>query len=127
MLAWAVFVCYDFAMTEWKPNGNPPHEHFEGIPTERQQYMLDLWEAQKHLSEQVPEDCKSCLLMQVSVMNHIAKEVIDGILSTGAALTRMRERTASCKGPQYDEGWADKDPTCPVVEPEKPDRNSCYG
>ena len=114
-------------MTEWKPNGNPMPEHFTGTPTERQQYIVDLWEAEKHLDQQVPEHCKACVSMRVNVMNHIAYNVIQGGLSPDVALTQMRERTAACAGPQYDDGWADKEPTCPVVESEKPDRNSCWG
>lgn len=94
-------------------------EHFKATPTDRQQYMVDLWVAQEHLQQMLPVDCRKCMIVQVEITNRIAERVIKEEISTTQALAEMARRAGNCNGYVYDDSYADKQPDCGAVEAEK--------
>lgn len=114
-------------MREWIAQGNKPRNpDFKGEMTERQQNMVDTWEAQERLTPFLREACRNCMWVFSEVITPASYAVAEGNLSKEDAIKNVVEASRDCTGPEVNERVHDGDSICPRRETLKPHKGSCF-
>lgn len=114
-------------MSEWIAQGNKPkNPNFRGELTERQQFLVDDWEATERLRTFLSEACRSCMWVGIDVINLPASKVARGEMSKEDAIKNVVDATRDCTGPDINKRVHDGDDICPRRELLNPHKGSCF-
>jgi hypothetical protein len=114
-------------MSEWIAQGNrPKNPAFKGEITERQQEMVDVWEAQERLAVYLKEACRNCMWAFSEVVSPAAYAVANGEKTKEDAILNVVEASRDCTGPEMNKRVYDRDSICPRHETLKPSKGSCF-
>lgn len=95
--------------------------------TERQQEIVDTWEAQDRLVPFLREACRNCMWAHVDVVGPASYKVARGELTKEDAIKHVVEATRECSGPEVNTRVYDGDPICPRRENDLNSRKgSCF-
>jgi|JI10StandDraft_1071094.scaffolds.fasta_scaffold442748_3 hypothetical protein len=99
---------------EWITAGNPSPNGKKLTP--RQQGFWDGIVNSRHLTEFLPEGCRSCIPAQAFCIDGLARQLAEGTLGVDRAIKQVINYSRGCEGPQYEQGVADASPICPPNE-----------
>lgn len=94
--------------------------------TERQQELVDAWEAQERLTSYLREACRNCMWAFSEVVSPAAYDVANGKVAKEKAILNVVEASRDCTGPEVNERFYDGDEICPRHEALKPHKGSCF-